>query len=115
MVWLMDLKVTLSHESEVPLYRQLFEHIAGRIRSGEMARGDRLPPTRELAGILGLNRTTVSAAYAMLETEGLIAGQVGRGSFVTGGPDAAAGIDWTSMLPPGSSASSFSREGRDIT
>jgi DNA-binding transcriptional regulator YhcF (GntR family) len=75
---------TLSHESEVPLYRQLYEHIALRIRSGELARGERLPATRELAGLLGLNRTTVSAAYDALETDGLIAGQVGRGSFVTG-------------------------------
>jgi 2-aminoadipate transaminase len=37
-----------------------------------------------LAGQLGLNRTTVSAAYALLEAEGLIAGHVGRGSFVIG-------------------------------
>ena len=42
-----------------------------------------MPATRELAGLLGLNRTTISAAYEMLESEGLIAGQVGRGSFVT--------------------------------
>ena len=90
----------LSHESEVPLYRQLYEHIALRIRSGELARGERLPATRELAGQLGLNRTTVSAAYDALETEGLIAGQVGRGSFVTGVsvPPPAAGIDWNAML-----------------
>jgi DNA-binding transcriptional regulator YhcF (GntR family) len=79
-----DFAPNLSHQSEVPLYRQLYEHIALRIRSGELARGERLPATRELAGLLGLNRTTVSAAYDVLETEGLIAGQVGRGSFVTG-------------------------------
>ena len=54
------------------------------IESGTLRRGDRLPATRELAGQLGLNRTTVSAAYSLLETEGLIAGHVGRGSFVTG-------------------------------
>lgn len=54
------------------------------IESGTLRRGDRLPPTRELAGQLGLNRTTISAAYALLESEGLIAGHVGRGSFVTG-------------------------------
>ena len=67
-----------------PLYRQLSEQIAQQIRSGVLPRGERLPATRELAGLLGLNRTTVSAAYEMLEAEGLIAGQVGRGSFVTG-------------------------------
>ncbi len=57
-----------------------------------------------MAGQLGLNRTTISAAYELLEAEGLIAGQVGRGSFVTG-PRAAAegggGIDWMSLLERG--------------
>ena len=97
-----DFSPTLSHQSEVPLYRQLYEHIALRIRSGELARGERLPATRELAGLLGLNRTTVSAAYDVLETEGLIAGQVGRGSFVTGAAaPAAGGIDWTGLLDRG--------------
>src|SRR5580658_3243451 len=96
----------LSHQSDVPLYRQLYEQIAFRIRSGELARGERLPATRELAGLLGLNRTTVSAAYDALETDGLIAGQVGRGSFVTGrAASPAGGIDWNALLDRGESAS----------
>jgi 2-aminoadipate transaminase len=95
----MELRPKLVHDSEIPLYRQLFEQIAGRIRSGEMGRGQRLPATRELAGLLGLNRTTVSAAYDLLETEGLIAGQVGRGSFVTSaGGAVSAGVDWSALL-----------------
>jgi 2-aminoadipate transaminase len=94
-----EFAATLNPHSEVPLYRQLYEKIANRIRSGELARGERLPATRELAGLLGLNRTTVSAAYDALETDGLIAGQVGRGSFVTGNAQhGAAGIDWSGML-----------------
>jgi 2-aminoadipate transaminase len=90
----------LHGDTEVPLYRQLAEQIAARIRSGELARGERLPATRELAGQLGINRTTVSAAYESLEAEGLIAGQVGRGSFVTGGtpPVAGGAVDWNGML-----------------
>jgi 2-aminoadipate transaminase len=97
-----DFAPNLSHQSEVPLYRQLYEHIALRIRSGELARGERLPATRELAGLLGLNRTTVSAAYDVLETEGLIAGQVGRGSFVTGAAaPAPGGVDWIALLDRG--------------
>src|SRR5580698_2676813 len=99
---LADFTPALSHQSEVPLYRQLYEHIAIRIRSGELARGERLPATRELAGLLGLNRTTVSAAYDALETDGLIAGQVGRGSFVTGVAEpSSGGIDWSAMLERG--------------
>src|SRR5271166_5208050 len=74
----------LNPDSDEPLYRQLFLQIKGLIDSAQIPKGARLPATRELAGQLGLNRTTVSAAYALLESEGLIAGHVGRGSFVTG-------------------------------
>src|SRR5579872_5523489 len=95
----MDFRPALAHDSEIPLYRQVFEQIASKIRSGELARGERLPATRELAGQLGLNRTTISAAYELLEAGGLIAGQVGRGSFVTGEARAAAGgVDWGTLL-----------------
>jgi 2-aminoadipate transaminase len=106
----MDFRPNLSHDSEVPLYRQLYEQIAARIRSGQMGRGDRLPATRELAGRLGLNRTTVSAAYALLEEQRLIAGQVGRGSFVTGdSPAAEGGVNWPALLSPAGSSSGFGR------
>jgi DNA-binding transcriptional MocR family regulator len=100
MLWMMDFTPQLRSDSDIPLYRQIFVQIAARIRSGELPSGERLPATRELAGLLGLNRTTISAAYEMLETEGLISGQVGRGSFVTGAAvlPAAAGVDWTSLV-----------------
>ena len=79
----------LNPDVKSPLFRQLHEQMKGLIDSGVLPKGSRLPATRELAGQLGLNRTTVSAAYALLESEGLIAGHVGRGSFVTGGATAA--------------------------
>lgn len=72
----------LSSQSDVPLYRQLYEGLKAGILDGSLKDGERLPPTRDLAGQLGLNRATVSAAYALLEDEGLVSGQVGRGSFV---------------------------------
>jgi DNA-binding transcriptional MocR family regulator len=79
---------TLNPEDKSPLFRQLHAQVKGMIESGALPKGTRVPATRELAGQLGLNRTTVSAAYALLESEGLIAGHVGRGSFVTGGAKA---------------------------
>jgi 2-aminoadipate transaminase len=72
----------LDPNSALPIYRQLYEKIRDNIKLGLLGNGDRLPPTRELAGQLGLNRTTVSAAYALLEADGLIKAHVGRGSFV---------------------------------
>jgi DNA-binding transcriptional MocR family regulator len=78
----MDIRPNLDSSSEIPLYRQLASFIHDLVRSGRLAAGDRLPPTRDLASQLGLNRTTVSAAYELLETEGILTGQVGRGSFI---------------------------------
>jgi DNA-binding transcriptional MocR family regulator len=90
----------LNPDDKSPLFRQLHAQMKEMIESGALSKGSRVPPTRELAGQLGLNRTTVSAAYALLESEGLIAGHVGRGSFVTGGARA------TSDAP---ASASFSR------
>jgi 2-aminoadipate transaminase len=94
----------LNPASDEPIYRQLADSIGQLIESDSLHVGERLPATRDLAGRLGLNRTTVSAAYAVLEESGLIEGHVGRGSFVVGrrvvSPDAAHKFDWESILPP---------------
>src|SRR5579862_7082283 len=88
-------KLDLAAESETPLYRQIYDQVRAAILSGRMPRGERLPPTRELAGSLGLNRTTIAAAYELLESEGLIKGHVGRGSFV----EWTNRVDWESIIP----------------
>jgi DNA-binding transcriptional MocR family regulator len=95
----MDIRPELDLNSETPLYRQLGGYLQRLIESGDLLPGDRLPPTRELAGQLGLNRTTVSAAYELLEAGGLIKGSVGRGSFVCGVPEReAGGLNWSRTL-----------------
>jgi 2-aminoadipate transaminase len=93
----MDLLPHLDPSSQIPLYQQLYACFERQIAAGELPVGERLPATRELAGLLGVNRTTVSAAYEMLEQKGLISGQVGRGSFVAGRAPAAP-LDWSSLL-----------------
>ena len=54
---------SLNLQSDVPIYRQIADWVLAAIRTGELKPGERLPATRELAGLLGLNRATVSAAY----------------------------------------------------
>lgn len=88
-------RLQLDSTSDVTLYRQVYEQIRAAILDHQMARGDRLPPTRELAGSLGLNRTTVAAAYELLESEGLIRSHVGRGTFVEG-PEPK--LDWGALI-----------------
>lgn len=89
----------LDARSRLPLYRQLAVHITSVIRAGSLNKGDRLPATRELAGLLGLNRTTITAAYELLEAEGLIRRHVGRGSFVAAGSLAGLpSLEWERLL-----------------
>src|SRR5271154_6676494 len=72
----------LQPESHIPLYVQLRDQVRALVHSGELRSGDRIPASRELAGQLGVHRTTVANAYAELESEGLIRGHVGRGTFI---------------------------------
>ena len=89
----------LNADSHVPLYRQLYEHFRVSIETGRLENGTRLPATRELAGQLGLNRTTVASAYELLESEGFLTGHVGRGSFVRSStPPRREAFDWEAAL-----------------
>ncbi len=94
--------ISVNNALETPIYKQLAESIRSAIELGAIGQGERLPATRELAEHLGLNRTTVSAAYSILEEAGLLEGQVGRGSFVASSktPSAVPSFDWEGLLPP---------------
>jgi GntR family transcriptional repressor for pyruvate dehydrogenase complex len=53
------------------------------IGNGSLATGQRLPPERELAGMLGLSRGALREALRMLESVGLLQARVGSGRYVT--------------------------------
>src|ERR1700722_85130 len=72
----------LQPESHVPLYVQLRDQIRALVHGVDLRPGERIPASRELAVQLGVHRTTVANAYAELESEGLISGHVGRGTFI---------------------------------
>lgn len=65
-----------------PAYLSLAEQFARAIHDGKLPQGAQLPPHRKLAYELELSVQTVSRAYEELIRRGLIAGEVGRGSFV---------------------------------
>ena len=65
-----------------PAYLSLADQIARAIHDGRLANGARLPTHRRLADDLDLSVQTVSRAYEELIRRGLIAGEVGRGTFV---------------------------------
>ena len=65
-----------------PRYRAIAEALAEDLRDGRLKPGDRLPTHRDLAWRLKVTVGTVSRAYAEAERRGLIAGEVGRGTFI---------------------------------
>lgn len=58
------------------------DQIRGRIEAGNLGAGEQLPTVRQLADELGVNFNTVARAYRLLDGEGWISTQHGRGSFV---------------------------------
>lgn len=62
--------------------KALFDQIRDAVVSGRVAQGDRLPPSREIAGQLGISRHTVTTVYGRLVAEGYLEGRAGGGTFV---------------------------------
>jgi 2-aminoadipate transaminase len=91
------LPLHLQPQSHVPLYIQLRDQLRALVHAGDLRTGDRIPASRELATMLGVHRTTVANAYAELESEGLIQGHVGRGTFIKANGD---GLKITPPAPP---------------
>jgi len=77
--WLPDISAT-----EGPRYLAIADAIAHDIAMGALTAGDRLPPQRQLAKLLGVDFTTVARGYVEASRRGLIESTVGRGSFVRG-------------------------------
>jgi GntR family transcriptional regulator len=68
------------------LYAQVAAEIRRAIADGEAGSGERLPPARDLAAVLGVNPNTVLRALRILREEGLLEFRRGRGITVAGTP-----------------------------
>lgn len=75
--------VRLDRGARLPLYVQIRQQLRELILSGALPPESRLPATRDLARALGVNRTTVIAAYRQLWSAGLVEGRAGGGTVVT--------------------------------
>lgn len=71
-------------DSPTELHEQVAAQIRRAIADGEARPGERLPPARDLAAVMGVNRNTVLRALRALRDEGLLDFTRGRGVTVSG-------------------------------
>jgi GntR family transcriptional regulator len=82
---MLDVKVDRGDPTD--LYQQVAGEIRRAIAEGEAKPGERLPPAKDLAAVLGVNTNTVLRALRVLRDEGLLEFRRGRGISVAGTPE----------------------------
>lgn len=95
----------------------LINALRDAVRSGRLAPGTLLPPSRNLAGDLGLARNTVAEAYAELVAEGWLASRQGAGTWVVNAearqppvrPRGTPGVPTHNLLPGSPDVAEFPR------
>ncbi len=101
--------IKVDRTNSLPLHRQIRDGVAHLIDEGSLRAGERLPPTRELARQLGLNRSTVYRAYEELWSLGYLEARAGSYSTVrarlrparTSSTGSASLLDWGRRCTPG--------------
>ena len=69
-------------ESNVSVYKKIAAQIQDMIERGELKKGDRLPPERQLAEMLQVGRPALKQAISALEMMGVIRSRQGDGNYV---------------------------------
>src|SRR6476660_8582033 len=87
------LNVKVNRRDPLELHEQVAGEIRRAIADGEAKPGERLPPAKDLAAVLGVNTNTVLRALRDLRDEGLLEFRRGRGITVTGTPERGAIVE----------------------
>ena len=82
---MIDVKVNRAEPTD--LFEQVAAEIRRAIAEGEARPGERLPPAKDLAAVLGVNTNTVLRSLRLLRDEGLLEFRRGRGISVAATPD----------------------------
>jgi len=85
--------VKIDRADSTDLHEQVAAELRRAIADGEAEPGERLPPARDLAAVIGVNANTVLRALRTLRDEGLLEFRRGRGITVAGTPERGAVIE----------------------
>jgi GntR family transcriptional regulator len=78
------LRASIDRGDDLQLHEQVAAEIRRAIADGEAKPGERLPPARDLAAVLGVNTNTVLRSLRLLRDEGMLEFRRGRGVTVAG-------------------------------
>jgi DNA-binding FadR family transcriptional regulator len=70
-----------------PMSAKVLARVRTWIASSGLSAGARLPPERDLCNSLGVSRTELRKAFLVLEANGSLTREVGRGTFLTKKPE----------------------------
>jgi GntR family transcriptional regulator len=91
----------LNPQAATPLYRQIVEQVQRLVAGGVLAPGAELPSVRAVAERHAINPMTVSKAYSLLESEGVLERRRGLGMTVAAGQGLSAeSTDRLALLAP---------------
>jgi GntR family transcriptional regulator len=76
------MKFTVDLTSHSPAYLQIMGQVKRAIANERLKPGDQLPTVRQMAADLLVNFNTVARAYRLLDEEGIISTQHGRGTYI---------------------------------
>jgi len=76
--------MSFGREEGLPLYARVAGELRRAIAEGEAKPGERLPPARDLAAVMGVNQNTMFRALRVLRDEGILEFRRGRGISVSG-------------------------------
>ena len=103
---------SIDRQSAVPYYQQLARVLEGRISSGAIERGARLPSENELSVEFGLSRATVRQAMQHLEARGAAKRIPNRGVFASEPPD---GTGWVIQGKEGFLENAIGHQNRSVS
>jgi GntR family transcriptional regulator/MocR family aminotransferase len=75
--------IVIDRNAGMPLHRQVYDGYREAILRGDLAPGQKIPSTRELASEIQVSRFPVLHAYAQLLAEGYFESQVGSGTYIS--------------------------------
>jgi GntR family transcriptional regulator len=77
-----NLHIEIDFRSGIPIYIQIMDQVKHMIAAGQLNPGDQLPTVRQLAADLRVNFNTVARSYKLLDEDGIISTQHGRGTYI---------------------------------